>query len=276
MLMTLPWRNRTPEPEPKQSEPVRGAARAAQGRPTEQDSDWYWRPLVLTTLLLVFTGIISSAGRDLWRWLDQPVAQIQIAGAARHLDKQAIAGDLASGIDAKLMEVDLQRLRDLVIRDPWVHDASISRQWPPSLRVEIVEEVPVARWGDKGLLNHQGDIFWPELKPEYAGLPKLSGPAHETVKIMEQFHDLTRMFAANGLKLSGLTLEPRGAWTIDLNNGVRVVAGRDRLIPRLKRFLTVYRLTLAPRASEIEQIDIRYTNGIAVRWRAEEKSEDAG
>ncbi|GGB87640.1 cell division protein FtsQ [Marinobacterium zhoushanense] len=274
MLMTLPWRNRTPELA--EVEPVRGAARAAAMEPNQQDGDWYWRPLVLLTLLVVFAGIVTSAGRDLWRWLDKPVAEIRIAGAVRHLDKQVIAQGLAASIDSTLLDLDLQRLRDQIIREPWVHDATISRQWPPALQVDVVEEVPVARWGDKGLLNHQGDIFWPELKPEYVSLPKLSGPAHETVRIMEQFHDLTPMFAANGLKLSGLTLEPRGAWTIDLDNGIRVVAGREQLIPRLKRFLAVYRLTLASRAAEIEQIDIRYPNGVAVRWRAVEKSENAG
>jgi len=274
MLMTLPWRNRTPEPA--EVEPARGAARTPAAVPSEQDGDWYWRPLVLITLLVVFAGIASSAGRDLWHWLDRPVGEIRIAGAVRHLDKQSIAKELAASVDTTLLDLDLQRLREQVIQDPWVHDAGISRQWPPSLRVDVVEEVPVARWGDKGLLNHQGDIFWPELKPEYVSLPKLNGPAHETVRIMEQFHDLNRMFAARGLKLAGLTLEPRGAWTIDLDNGIRVVAGREQLIPRLKRFLAVYRHRLAERAAEIEQIDIRYTNGVAVRWRAVEKSEDAG
>ncbi|WP_432696306.1 cell division protein FtsQ/DivIB [Marinobacterium sp. YM272] len=274
MLMTLPWRNRSQEA--LETAPARGAVRAAEPAPAPADSDWYWRPMVLLTLLVVFCGILTSGSRDLWRWLDGPVAQIEVVGAVRHLDKAAIANELAASLDKPLLELDLAPLREQVIANPWVHDASISRQWPPSLEVRLVEEVPVARWSDKGLLNHQGDIFWPALKPEYASLPMLSGPAHETVRIMEQFHDLNRMFAASGMKLTGLTLEPRGAWTIELDNGIQVVAGREKLIPRLKRFLTVYQLSLADRSEQIEQIDIRYTNGIAVRWRAEEKSENAG
>lgn len=274
MLMTLPWKNRTPEA--LETAPARGAVRAAEPAPAPADGDWYWRPLVLITLLVVFCGILSSATRDLWRWLDGPVAEIQIEGASRHLDKQAIANEIAATLDRPMLELDLEPLREQVVANPWVHDATISRQWPPALKVNLVEEVPVARWSDKGLLNNQGDIFWPELKPEYASLPMLNGPAHETVRIMEQFHDLNRMFAARGMKLTGLTLEPRGAWNIELDNGIRVVAGRDKLIPRLKRFLTVYQLQLAERADDIEQVDIRYTNGIAVRWRAEEKSENAG
>lgn len=270
MLMSLPWKAKPQE----DSAPRRGAQPVVPG--TTPDPDWYWRPLVLITLLVIFVGILSSAARDFWRWLDRPVAEIRLQGAVRHLDRQAIATDLGQQLNATLFELDLGALRQRLINDPWVHDASISRSWPPALEVQVVEEVPVARWGDKGLLNHQGDIFWPELKPEYRTLPRLSGPAHETVQIMQQFHDLNRMFAANGLRLAGLELEPRGAWIIELSNGVRVVAGRNQLIPRLRRFLTIYQLELAARAEQIEQVDIRYTNGVAVRWRAEEKSEDAG
>lgn len=274
MLMTLPWKQR--QQEEAKTRPSGAVARPARDERAAMDADWYWRPFVLLTLLVVFLGILSSSVRDIWRWLDQPVTQIHVSGATRHLDKQSIAQGLEQELNAALLELDLEQLREAVIRDPWVHDAGISRQWPPALRVDLVEEVPVARWGDKGLLNHQGDIFWPELKPEYRSLPMLSGPAHETVRIMEQFHDLNRMFAATGLKLDGLTLEARGAWTLELRNGIKVVAGREQLIPRLRRFLAVYQLELAERAEQIEQIDIRYTNGIAVRWRAEENSENAG
>jgi cell division protein FtsQ len=243
---------------------------------TQQGLDRYWRSVVLLTLLVVFVGIGSSALRELWGWLNQPVAEIRMAGATSHLDKTALAQTLAGGLTSPLLQLDLKQIQELLVGDPWVHSASVRRQWPPSLEVQLEEEVPVARWGDKGLLNHQGDIFWPELKPEYRALPRLSGPAHETVRIMQQFHDLNRMFSSEGLRLTGLTLETRGAWTLELDNGIRVVAGREQLVPRLKRFLSIYRQNLAEKAGQIEQIDIRYTNGVAVSWRAGAGQDNAG
>jgi len=243
---------------------------------TPQGLDRYWRTVVLLTLLVVFIGIGSSALRELWNWLNQPVAEIRMAGATRHLDKTALAQTLAGGLSSPLLQLDLKQIQDQLIGDPWVHRASVRRQWPPSLEVQLEEEVPVARWGDKGLLNHQGDIFWPELKPEYRVLPRLNGPAHETVRIMQQFHDLNRMFSNDGLSLIGLTLETRGAWTLELDNGIRIVAGREQLVPRLRRFLNIYRLSLADKAEQIEQIDIRYTNGVAVSWRAGAGQDNAG
>ena len=242
----------------------------------ESGLDRHWRAVVILTLLVVFVGIGSSLLRELWHWLNQPVAEVRVDGATRHLDKVALAQTLAAGLDRPLLQLDLQRLRDQLVQEPWVYSASIRRQWPPALAVHLEEEVPVARWGDKGLLNHQGDIFWPELKPEYAALPKLIGPAHETVRIMQQFHDLNRMFSTAGLRLTGLVLESRGAWTLELDNGIRVVAGREQLVPRLKRFIRIYRERLVKQAAQIEQVDIRYTNGVAVSWRAGAGNNNAG
>ncbi|WP_160173715.1 cell division protein FtsQ/DivIB [Nitrincola sp. A-D6] len=125
-------------------------------------------------------------------------------------------------------------------------------------------------------MNHQGDIFWPDLSAGYAFLPRLNGPAHETRAIIEQYHDLSVLFARSGLRLIGLSLESRGAWNLELDNGIQVVAGREQLMPRLRRFISIYETELSQSADRIEQVDIRYTNGVAVRWRTEERQSDAG
>jgi cell division protein FtsQ len=225
------------------------------------------RALLLLLSLAIFAGLCNSLARQIWRWLDRPVTEVRVLGDARHLNKADLARRLAAGLDAPLLQLDLARLRERLLEEPWVRGAKVRRDWPPAIEVSIDEEVPVARWGDKGLLNHEGDIFWPELKPEYASLPRLNGPASDTGRVMAQFHDLSRMFQGAGLKLSGLTLEARGAWTLQLDNGMRVVVGRERVTERLARFIQIYRQELAEHEAQIEQVDIRYTNGVAVKWR---------
>lgn len=233
------------------------------------ESDWIWRPILLLTLAVIFFTLLISGLRQYVAWLDQPVQRVQVDGNTRHIDKQLVARQLAAGLNQPILELDLSALHERLIADPWVSDVQISRQWPPALRVELVEEVPVARWGDHGLLNPEGDIFWPELKPEYQGLPRLSGPSHETLRIMQQFHELNSLFQPHGLRLKGLELESRGAWNLELDNGLQVIAGREDLMQRLKRFIRVYESQLAARISEVERVDIRYTNGVAVRWKAD-------
>lgn len=225
------------------------------------------RPALILLSLVIFAGLCSLMAQQVWRWLDQPVTEVRILGDARHLNKAELAQRLAAGLSSPLLQLDLVRVREKLLDDPWVHGAKVRRDWPPAIEVRIDEEVPVARWGDKGLLNHEGDIFWPELKPEYESLPRLNGPASDTGRVMAQFHDLNRMFQGAGLKLNGLSLEARGAWTLELANGMRVVVGRERVTERLARFIQIYRQGLAEHAAQIEQVDIRYTNGVAVKWR---------
>ncbi|UTW14383.1 cell division protein FtsQ/DivIB [Marinobacterium rhizophilum] len=246
--------------------PVPDAAASGAG-PAAGGSRGLVRLVLILLSLAIFAGLCSALVQQVWRWLDQPVTQVRVLGDARHLDKAELARRLAAGLNAPLLQLDLVRVREKLLDDPWVHGARIRRDWPPAIEVQIDEEVPVARWGDKGLLNHEGDIFWPQLKPEYESLPRLNGPASDTGRVMAQFHDLNRMFQGAGLKLRGLSLEARGAWTLELANGMRVVVGRERVTERLARFIQIYPQRLAEHAEQIEQVDIRYTNGVAVKWR---------
>ena len=72
-----------------------------------------------------------------------------------------------------------------------------------------------------------------------------------------------------GLGFAGLTLEQRGAWTLTLANGIEVVLGRDQVEQRFERFITVYENRLASRVSEVSRVDARYSNGVAVQWKAD-------
>ncbi|MFC6669554.1 cell division protein FtsQ/DivIB [Marinobacterium aestuariivivens] len=252
---------------------MNAAARQPEAAVQPGNGGGWGRSLVLLGTLGLFAALLWSLAQQVWQWLDRPVTEVRVLGEARHLNKAALAGHLAAGLDKPLLQLDLERLQERLLEEPWVHGARVKRDWPPAIEIRVDEEVPVARWGDKGLLNHQGDIFWPELKPEYGVLPRLNGPASDTGRVMAQFHDLNRMFQASGLKLSGLSLEARGAWTLELDNGIRVLLGRERVTERLGRFIQVYRQRLASEAQRIEQVDIRYTNGVAVKWKPQPEAD---
>jgi len=236
------------------------------------DSDRYYRPM----LILLAFGLFCGLGLSLWNsvkaQLDVPIRQIKVLGEVQHLDKTALAARLAEQVEGPLLSADIEAFRQRVTEEPWVNRSWVNRSWgkaawPEALEVEIQEEVAGARWGDKGLLNPQGDIFWPPIKAQHQALPKLQGPASETARVMAQYHDLSQFFQGAQTKLVGLTLEPRGAWTLTLDNDIQVVLGREQLRDRLRRFLRLYQRELADKAALIERVDIRYTNGAAVKWR---------
>lgn len=237
--------------------------------------EWWWKPFYSLTLLSVALGMYLSVALHYWEWLDKPVTEVRVEGVTRHLDKSQLAASISKVVEGNILQQNVEQIYQQVVKDPWVSTASVSLDWPSTVLVSVQEEVPVARWGDKRLLNHRGDVFGPELKPEYQKLPKLEGPDRETVRVMAQFHDFNQLLRPLQLTLSGLTMESRGAWVLELSNGIRLVAGRDPSRDRFQRFIAIYRSKLAQQADKIEQIDMRYFNGLSVKWREEQAEADA-
>lgn len=233
------------------------------------DGDWWVKPATILTALMVFVVLMSNAYGSLYNWLDQPVEQVIFTGNTQHLDRQQIAAKSVALMNGGLLSADIQAVKAGIQVDPWVYQVGVGRRWPASLYLTVTEEVPIARWGEDGLLNHEGDIFWPDDVAKYSALPRLRGPSSNTGMMMSEYYDLNQMLRNTGLRLVELKLEARGAWTLLLDNGIRVVVGRDQVVARLERFLTIYqqRLQAEADAGRIEQIDIRYNNGIAVKWR---------
>ncbi len=80
-------------------------------------------------------------------------------------------------MDGGLLSADLEAVKHGIQANPWVYQVGVTRRWPAALYLQVTEEVPVARWGSDGLLNHEGDIFWPEQLSRYSELPLLTGPS---------------------------------------------------------------------------------------------------
>ncbi|WP_271273541.1 cell division protein FtsQ/DivIB [Aliamphritea hakodatensis] len=242
-------------------------------------TDWWLKPVILLTAVLVFAALAGSVTEKLYIWLDQPVTHLTVKGQTRFLDKTDLANKSLAAVNGGLMSADINRVKAEAQAHPWVYQVNVERQWPASLVLEVKEEVPVARWGGNGLLNHEGDIFWPEGSATYQQLPLLEGPSSNTGQMMAQYYELSQRLRHLSLQVDSLQMEARGAWSLKLKNGVTLVLGREDLVGRLERFVSLYQLRLKDdvEAGRIDRIDVRYENGVAVKWRPQpENAADLG
>src|SRR5690606_27431559 len=131
----------------------------------------------------------------------------------------------------------------------------------------VTEQVPVARWGEKGLLNVRGEVFVHDSRHVPEELPQLSGPVGQQAVMTERYLAAAPRLTAAGMRLTSLTLDERGAWELLLDNGVKLRLGREHIDERFDRFLNAGARIVASRATEIEYVDLRYANGFAVGWR---------
>ena len=98
-------------------------------------------------------------------------------------------------------------------------------------------------------------------------MPLLSGPAGARPRrVFADYQRFSRLL--EGLPpVREVRQEARGAWHIGLANGMTITAGRKDVAGRLKRFAAVYRSRLAGVAPPLESVDLRYSDGFAVRFK---------
>ena len=199
--------------------------------------------------------------------LDQPVRSIVIEGPFQRVAaveiEQAARGTLRGGF----VSANLDRLRDAVEALAWVDRARVQRLWPDRIQVEVVEQQAAARWGEDGLLNTRGELFATGVRHVPPELPRLDGPEGSEWQVAQRYLAIQGRLVEQGLRVTALRLDQRGAWELDLTNGVTVRLGRRQVDERMDRLVRVTAPVIVGRAAEIVYVDMRYSNGVAIGWR---------
>ena len=78
-----------------------------------------------------------------------------------------------------------------------------------------------------------------------------------------------------GLEITTVNLTRAGDWTFwirssqfDMSAGFLLVVGRLDPVTRVNDFAKVFEVALGSQANSIAAIDLRYPNGLAVRWKS--------
>ncbi len=87
-------------------------------------------------------------------------------------------------------------------------------------------------------------------------------------QVAQLYIDAQGRLLESGLRLTGVRLDERGAWELELADGLQVRLGRQDVKDRLERFIRLASPMVAKRVAEISYVDMRYTNGFSVGWNA--------
>ncbi len=193
-----------------------------------------------------------------------PIRQVHIEGKFLRLDTLRLQELVTDKVRGGFFNIDVAAIRNALVALPWVNDVSVHRVWPDGLRVIVNERTAVVRWNETGLLNEQGHYFSPEKDTFPEDLPLLQGPEESQKLLLERFKLLEQTY---GLSVVRLQLNERRAWKFELENGLSVVLGRKDFESRVERFVNIVINNLGEKSSQAREIDMRYTNGFAVRWK---------
>ena len=247
-----------------------GATRKAKPRPRRTGGAAALRRLLAAVSGCGVLALVAVAG---WQLLSLPVNRVVVTGDVQQVSRDDLMAVISASMSGGFLWLDLQTIREPLEAMPWVHRAVVRRQWPDSIEVQVVEQRPIAHWGSDAYLNHAGEVFSPGNIRPVAGLPRLSGPQGSHGELMTRYKRVQERLEPLGLKVTALTMSPRGGLTAQLEQGGELVFGCDELDEKLARLAAIYKARLASRRNELARIDLRYSQGAAVAWRAENKQE---
>lgn len=214
--------------------------------------------LVVLPIVAVLNGWVGAS-----QW---PLTKLRVTGEFERVDGALLQKTLLPYAQRGFFAVDLASAQDSVSKLPWVEHAEVRKRWPDVLEVKVVEHRPFARWGNNLLLSQQGRLFPAKGIQVPKGLPELDGPEARVSEVVELYNESRALFAPIGLDVREVDLDPRGSWTLRLDNGARIVVGRSEARARLGRFVRLLPQLLAQQAQVLQRADLRYTNGFALTW----------
>jgi len=237
-----------------------------------------WHQPALMNLLadvffvLAVAGLAWSALTALQHMPGFPLRELVLTSPPTRVSSEQLELATRSAVVGNFFTVDLDATRDAIEKLPWVRKAAVRRQWPDGLGVALEEHEVVARWrranGELALVNRQGEVFQAEL-PEGSGfLPQLTGPEGSAPELLSRYGEFSGALTAVGQRIDRVTLTPRLAWQIKLDDGVTIELGRDQahlsLGERMERFIAYY-TALRERVGTLRVADMRYPNGFVLR-----------
>lgn len=240
---------------------------AAMELPREVPGLRYMAQVAVALAALLLLGVIAYGAKALGD--AQPrLARVAVAGPFEAVPAAAVERVLKPFVGRPLLAVDLIAAQKAVAALPWVARARVQRRWPDALQVRIWEREAFARWNQDALLDTQAEMFVPPAADQPAGLPALSGPPGRERLVMDAYTRLGEPLASSPLALAGLALDERGEWTATTRSGVELRLGLEPPQSKLPMLTGAVMQTLSERIADVRYVDLRYTNGFAVGWRA--------
>jgi len=200
-----------------------------------------------------------------------PIHRVRLVDAPERVIPADVLVVMQREVRGNFFTVDLEKIRHALEKLSWVRNVNVRREFPNSLTIQFEEHQPLARWNDVALVNLQGEVFEAQTTQV---LPRFIGYQGSSAEMTQQYAAFSAKLAALDLKVTQLTLSPRHAWQMHLDNEMVVELGREFMGQRLSRFVSVYPYSLgvvqdvfAQKGVGAAVVDMRYRHGFAVRMK---------
>ena len=241
--------------------------------PRKERNSWQMAYLAIECVVIVALLIgIAVVGYNLYQSvLSQnlfPLKRVVIREPLHYGDLHEVSEIIRNHQQRDLMHMDIAVLAEEMQQLDWIAKASVYKRWPDTVEMDLVERVPVVRWGEKAFLDADGAAFTIPDNDKLRELATIHGPDGYEKQVLGYYQLIAPWLSKQRIAIQELYLDQRLVWHARLENGLDVILGRDQLNERLKKLIVVNDKVIEPYARYIDGIDLRYHDGFSVRWKA--------
>ncbi len=234
-------------------------------------------------MVMSLLGLLSVVGY----WLSQkpnltsgiwPVEKVSFVGSTQRIDRERLIESLSLNKKG-MLSLDLESVRELVLKNPWVESVAVRKSWPDTLVFSLKEKQPLAILNDGYIFANGAVIDTPVMQQDKGNLLAIKIAKLETmdkqklIAVTELLHSVEKSLAANNFSIKEIEIDRTNSWNIKTSSDITIKTGRKNQLQRLDRFLQVY--VAIENKSRLTSVDLRYRNGLAVELKANTTSEES-
>ena len=208
-------------------------------------------------IILIVISIFTVYRLDL---LNYPIDEVDINTNEINYNQQRIDNLISTIYGKDLISLDISNIQKYIVEDIWIKDAEISKSFPSTIKIKIIQHQPYAIYNSKLMMRDGSIIKSDNVSYE---LPVIEDNANNVSKSRRILTISTENLNKIDLKIKRIEI---------FNSLVRIHTSKYTLISdRLNLELNLNRLALSlddlieAFDQEINSIDMRYSNGFAIK-----------
>lgn len=152
--------------------------------------------VIMGAIALVTTSGAFIFAYDYFTQTQHFRAQRAVVTGQRRLSRQEVLKIAEVGAQTNILSVNLTTTRKRLLANAWIANATVSREIPSALHIDIVEEFPLAHLdmgNDKGfLINDKGKVFKRKARGDGDTMIRVTGLAYSDLPVVGRPH--TKIF----------------------------------------------------------------------------------
>lgn len=206
--------------------------------------------------IIVFICTITIWKYDL---LYYPVKEINIETSDKRFNENNIYNYLDNLYDKNLLKLDINDIKAYITQDRWINDAVISKIFPGTLNIRIIEHKPMANY-NSDVLTAIGELI-PDSSLE--NLPNIRDYTNNHIQSHKIYSEISEKLSIIGLSIQKIEIyhslvKIYTQKTILISDNENLYMNIERLLISFNKLKEVYK-------KEISSIDMRYSNGFAIK-----------